>query len=246
VPRSARVLTGTLVTLGVVLGSAMSTAAAPASVASLSGGGAVLRPSRTTQVRLVEFGASCSALLTGSGGQCGAVHAAGGDLLYTIVSGPPVQPRSASRPWTVTVYRSVPAVAGGWRAALQTRPGGGEAGPVFATVSARTADLTGDGHESLVVGYRSEGTGGFLDVDVVIGAANGPRVAAHTRLGQGVVTVRPGQLTTYTPIYRAADANCCPSSIQRDEIQARHGSFVVVHGPRLVPEQAGEPPSDLA
>jgi hypothetical protein len=246
VSRSAWVLTVALATLGVVFGSAISTAAAPSSVASLSGRGAVLRPSRTTRVRLVELGASCSALLTSSGGQCGTVHAAGGDFLYTIESGSPVPPGAASRPWTVTVYRSVRAVAGGWRAALQTRPEGRSAGPLFATVSARTADLTVDGHESLVVGYRSEGTGAFLDVDVVVGAASGPRVAAHTRLGQGVVIVRPGELTTYAPIYRAGDANCCPSSIQRDEIQARHGSFVVIRGPRLSSQQAGEPPSDLA
>jgi hypothetical protein len=245
VPRSLWLLVVPLAALTVAFGSVSTAAATANPVSPLSARGALLSPSRVTQVHLVEAGTDCSVLLTGAGGQCGTVHAAGGDLLYTVEPARPVPPGSPARPWTVTVYRSVRAVAGGWRAALRTRPEFGLPGPRLVAVTARTANLTLDGHESLVLGYRSEGTGAFLDVDIVTGSGNGPRVAAHTQLDQGVVIVDHRALTTYTPVYRRTDANCCPTSIQRDEVQSRPGSFVIIRGPRLPSAQASEPPSDL-
>jgi hypothetical protein len=222
-----------------ILGSA---AGAAAGGPRLSIQGAVLAPARhPSTVRLVS-GAPCGTLLGGGAGQCGVVAAPGGALLYTVDPGPIDVPGLASRPWTVTVYRA--SSPGQWTAFLQTRPSAGHAGPLFAAVTARTADLTGHG-QSLVVGYRSEGTGAFLDIDLVVGTRRGPRVAGHTVLAQGVALVQPRQLVSYHAVYRRGDANCCPSAIQRDVIQARGAAFVVASSRRFPTPQVKIPPSDL-
>ncbi len=232
----------------VVLVAAVALLASPAGAASVGGGarlgvkGAVLAPTRHGPTVSLASGAACRTLLTGSGGQCGLVAAPGGGLLFTIEAGPPAVAGLVSRPWTVTVYRA--SSPGRWEAALQTRPSGGRAGPLFAAVTARTAELTGHG-QSLVLGYRSEGSGAFLDIDLVVGTARGPRVAGHTVLDQGVALVQPGQLVAYFAVYRARDANCCPSFIERDVIRARGTSFVVASGRRLPTHQVKFPPSDL-
>jgi len=204
--------------------------------------GALLAPAAHPSTVTLAAGAPCQALLSGPGGQCGTVAVPGGALLYTIEPGPVAVPGLASRPWTVTVYRT--SGPGRWRAVLRTRASRDEPGPLFATVTARVAELTGDG-QTLVLGYRSEGTGGFLDIDLVVATRSGPRVAAHSVLAQGTAVVQPRQVVTYTAVYRARDANCCPSSIERDIIRARGTSFVVVGRRRLATNQVTVPPSDL-
>ena len=165
----------------------------------LGPGGALLMPAARPSTVTLAAGAPCQALLSGPGAQCGTVAAAGGALLYTIEPGPVAVPGLASRPWTVTVYRA--SGPGRWRAALRTRAGHDEPGPLFATVTARVADLT-EGGQTLVVGYRSEGTGGFLDLDLVVGSRSGPRVAAHSVLAQGTAVVQPRHVVTYAAVYR--------------------------------------------
>ena len=183
-------------------------------------------------------------LATGTG-DCGVVHAAGGDLIFTVDPGPPSQGGLVSRPWTVTIYRASPSVPNGWQAALVTSAHRGDPGPLYANVTARTADLTGDGHQTLLVGYRAEGTGEILDMDIVVGTATGPRVAGHREFYKGVVQILPGRLVTYAPIYRARDGNCCPSFTERDEIRYRTGSFALSTGPRAPTRSINVPPGDL-
>jgi hypothetical protein len=187
----------------------------------------------------------CQALLTVGTGDCGVVHAAGGDLIFTVDAGPPPQAGLVSRPWTVTVYRSSRSVPNGWQVALVTAAQDGNPGPLYANVTARAADLTPDGHQTLLVGYRAEGTGEILDLDVVVGTPAGPRVAAHREFYKGVVQVLPGRLVTYAPVYRARDGNCCPSFTERDEIRYEPGGFVLSTGPRLPTTGVDIPPGDL-
>jgi hypothetical protein len=211
-----------------------------------------LRPNGTLfhpphQARTVTLASTtaCQTLLVAGDGDCGVVHATGGDLIFTVEPGPPLQDGLVSRPWTVTIYRASPSVPNGWQVALVTSPQRGDPAPVYANVTARTADLTGDGHQTFLVGYRAEGTGEILDVDIVVGTATGPRVAGHREFYKGVVQILPDRLVTYAPIYRARDANCCPSFTQRDEIRYRTGSFVLSTGPRAPTRSIDVPPGDF-
>jgi hypothetical protein len=207
--------------------------------------GTLLRPPRQLRTVALAPNSGCQTLLVAGTGDCGVVHATGGDLVFTVEPGPPPQDGLVSRPWTVTIYRASLSVPNGWQVTLVTSPNRGDPAPVYANVTARTADLTGDGHQTLLVGYRAEGTGEILDMDVVIGTATGPRVAGHREFYKGVVQILPGRLVTYAPIYRARDGNCCPSFTERDEIRYRAGSFVLSTGPRAPARSVNIPPGDL-
>lgn len=207
--------------------------------------GTLLRPPRGVRTVTVDPATGCRTLLAGGTGDCGVVHAAGGDLLFTVEAGPPVQDGLVSRPWTVTVYRVSPSVPNGWQAALVTSAPGAEPAAVYANVTARTAELTGDGNQSLLLGYRAEGTGDILDLDIVVGTPQGPRVAGHRQLDKGVVQIFPGWLVAYAPVYRPGDGNCCPTSTQRDEIRYHNGRFVLSTGPRVPTRHVNVPPGDL-
>ena len=66
---------------------------------------------------------------------------------------------------------------GGWDVALALpeRPD-----PVFANISVKAADVTGDGRPELLVGYRAAGTGQFEAYDVITYEQGKPlEVAAH-------------------------------------------------------------------
>ena len=113
-----------------------------------------------------------------------------------------------------------------------------EPGPLYAAVTAKAADVTGDGKDELLLGYRNEGTGMILDLDIVgTDAAGAPRVLAHDDLYKGNVVLRHGRLVTYTPDYKKTDANCCPTWIVRDVLRYRRRP---VHGRpgRAGPHQA--------
>jgi hypothetical protein len=207
--------------------------------------GTLLRPPRQARTVTLASTNGCQTRLAVETSDCGVVHATGGDLIFTVEPGPPLQDGLVSRPWTVTIYRASPSVPDGWQVALVTSPQRGDPAPVYANVTARTADLTGDGHQTLLVGYRAEGTGEILDLDIVVGTATGPRVAGHREFSKGVVQILPGRLVTYAPIYRARDGNCCPSFTERDEIRYRTGSFVLSAGRRAPTRRVNIPPGDL-
>jgi hypothetical protein len=236
---------GAVVTIGFLAVVAASGTATAAGDIRLRADGTVLHPAREPRTVTLAPTAGCQTLLSAGAGDCGVVHAAGGDLLFTVEPGPPVQAGLVSRPWTVTIFRASPSVPNGWVVALMTTAENGEPGPLYANVTAKTATLTPEGRQSLVIGYRAEGTGDILDLDVVVGGPKGPRVAAHSQLYKGVVQILPQRLVTYPPIYRARDGNCCPSFTERDEIRYRNGGFVVTRGRRVPTRQLNIPPGDL-
>jgi len=167
-------------------------------------------------------------------------------MVVTVEPGPYPDDVLVSRPWTVRVYRPVDAASEQWQVALQTAVDASGAGPLYANVTAEVADITGDGDDELLLGYRSEGTGQILDVDVVDTTRDGtPRVLAHDQLYKGTAVVRPGRLVTYEPVYRRADANCCPTWIERSTVRFRDGALRVDAGPRVRTEDADVPAGDL-
>lgn len=231
--------------VGLLGAAAIGAPAAASTDTPLQPDGTLLRPPSGGRVVTVAPDAGCQTLLPAGTGDCGVVHATGGDLMFTVESGPPVQDGLVSRPWTVTIYRASPSVPNGWEPALVTGPHGSDPAPLYANVTAKTADLTGDDHQSLVVGYRAEGTGEILDLDIVSGTTSGPHVAAHREFYKGVVQILPGHLVAYAPIYLARDGNCCPSFTQRDDIRYRRGRFMLSAGPRLPTRHVDIPPGDL-
>lgn len=199
------------------------------------GGAAVLPPTQ-----------GCRILLAAGDGDCGVLAAAAGTLLFTIEAGPRIDEVLVSRPWTVRVYRPDDAVRDGWVIALTTPPAGDDAGPSFANVTAVITDVTGDGADELVIGYRSEGTGGFLDFEVVgTGQDGAPQVLLHERLAKGVVAVEPGRLVTYGAEYRRRDPTCCPTWIRRSATRFVDGELRLGPGSRLRTRDAEIPPGEL-
>jgi hypothetical protein len=207
---------------------------------------AVLRPATDGLVRSLRSVQGCQVLLDAGIGDCAVVNTADGAMVVTVEPGPYQDDVLVSRPWTVRVYRPVDADAEQWQVALETSIDANGAGPLYANVTAEVADITGDGDDELLLGYRSEGTGQILDVDVVDTARDGtPRVLAHDQLYKGTAIVRQGRLVTYEPVYRDADANCCPTWIERSTVRFRDGALRVVAGPRVRTAEADVPAGDL-
>jgi hypothetical protein len=207
---------------------------------------AVVTPPDSVTTRTLAPVQGCRTLLATGEGDCAVVHTANGDLVVTVEPGERIDDVLASRPWTVSVYRPSATVPDGWELALATRPELDEPGPLYAAVTARAVDVTGDGEDELLLGYRNEGTGGILDLDVVGTKGDGtPRVLAHDDLYKGSVVFRDGKLVTFTPVYQPADANCCPTWVARDVLRYDDGAFRVQRIDRVKTEQADVPASQL-
>jgi hypothetical protein len=207
---------------------------------------AVLRPTADGLVRSLGSVQGCQVLLDAGTGDCAVVNTTHGAMVVTVEPGPYPDDVLVSRPWTVRVYRPVDADAEQWQVALETAVDASGAGPLYANVTAEVADITGDGDDELLLGYRSEGTGQILDVDVVGTARDGaPRVLAHDQLYKGTAIVRQGRLVTYEPVYREADANCCPTWIERSTVRFHDGALRVVAGPKVRTADADVPAGDL-
>lgn len=232
---------------------AVSAAAVVAAPAGATGGyrtltarDAIVRPPKTPVTKLLQPDQGCQVLLDAGTGDCAVLEAAHGALVFTVEAGSHESDVLVSRPWTVRVYRASKSVPNGEDVALETRPQGTEPGPVFANVTAKVADITGDGKPELIIGYRSEGTGQFLAVDIVGTKSDGTAVVlAHENLDHGVVRLERGRIVQYTPVYEKNDANCCPTFIERDTIRWRGGAFHLERGPRTPTKKAKIPPGDL-
>lgn len=189
----------------------------------------------------------CQVLLDSGDGDCTVVHTVHGDLVVTVESGPQIDDVLVTRPWIVRVYRPSTELPDGWELALATRPEDGDVGPLFAGVTAKAVDVTGDGHDELAIGYRSEGTGDILDVDIVgTDEAGTPAVVVHDQLYKGNVVFKKGRLISFAPVYRRMDANCCPTWIERDVLRYRDGVFHFDEGRRVPTREAVIPASQLA
>jgi hypothetical protein len=224
--------------------------AAPAGASSrdrtLTARGAIVRVPKVPVTKALQPDQGCQVLLDAGTGDCAALQTAHGTLVFTIEAGPYESDVLVSRPWTVRVYRSSKTVPNGEEVALETRAQFNEPGPVYAGVTGKVADVTGDGKPELIIGYRAEGTGQFLAVDIVATSSDGtPVVLAHENLDHGVVQLANGHIVQYTPIYEKNDANCCPTSIERNTVRWRDGAFHLEHGPRTPTKKAKIPPSDI-
>jgi hypothetical protein len=208
----------------------------------LSTNGAIVRaPGRPATATLTPV-QGCQVLLETGQGDCAVVRAAGGDLVFTVEALAPADETLVERPWRVRVYRQADGAPDQWDVALENPD---PQQRTFANVRAQVADVSGDGYEDLVVGYRAAGTGGFLDVDVITGSASGPKVAGHTRLAKGTADVRRDRIVDYSAVYRRTDGTCCPTWIQRRVVQGHDGGLRVVDRERIPTKRADVPPGNL-
>jgi hypothetical protein len=253
IPRTfvASVPTRRALTMAALLVVATSMSAVPAGAR--TSGDRVLEPSGSdlgapteSVVRPLTPAQGCQALLDGGDGDCAVVKSTTGDLVVTVEAGPKIDEVLPDRPWTVRVYRPSSAIPDGWEVALATHGDDPYAGPLYAQVTATVSDVTGDGKDEVVLGYRSSGTGQILDYDVVGTDSSGaPQVLAHDQVYKGNVRTRHGHLVVYEPVYRRTDANCCPTWIRRDDVVFRDGAFRSRKVWKVPTREAEVPPSDI-
>jgi hypothetical protein len=188
----------------------------------------------------------CQVLLDTGNGDCSFVQTAHGQIGFTVEPYPYPDKVLVSRPWVVRVYRVPKGDTGTVDLALSTRPDGTDPGPLYANVTAKVADVTGDGKDELLIGYRSEGTGQILDVDIVGTKPDGaPTVLAHETLYKGSVDLSGSSLVQYVPVYAKGEANCCPRWIERDVVRFHDGVFRIEQVKRTLTKHTRIPPGDL-
>jgi hypothetical protein len=82
-----------------------------------------------------------------------------------------------------------------------------DAGVQFAHATAVQGDVDGHPGEELVVGFRSQGSSAFLELDVVSGQGS---VVAHRSLDHGRAALAADGLSTWVAQFGPDDDNCCP------------------------------------
>lgn len=89
-----------------------------------------------------------------------------------------------------------------------------EAAGVWTGVTVQLGDYNGDDGAEVWVGYRYDGSGQYLDLDVLDPRADGTfQLGGLQGLDHGVVDLHPGGATVQSAVYGPSDAGCCPSSV---------------------------------
>jgi hypothetical protein len=185
--------------------------------------GTQLEAPSSPDTRQIDPEQACRTFVETSGGQCDIVMMAGGNALWTLDAVPGTGP--GEQVWHVRIRaRSKSMPDGGWDVALALpeRPD-----PVFANVSVKSVDVTGDGRPELLVGYRSGDTGQFEAYDVVT-YEHGKQleVAAHRpRLHKGSVSLEGTTMVDYSADEHSPE--CCPATARRTAIAFNGGEFRV-------------------
>ena len=194
--------------------------------------GTQLEAPSSPDTRQIDPEQVCRTFVETPGGQCEIVMMAGGNALWTLDSLPGTG--TGEQVWHVRIrVRSKSMPDGGWDVALALpeRPD-----PLFANVSVKAADVTGDGRPEVLVGYRSGGTGQFEAYDVVTYEQGKQlEVAAHRQqLHKGSVAVDGTTIVDYSADEQSPE--CCPTTARRTAIAFNGGEFRVI--------EAGDVPSD--
>lgn len=157
---------------------------------SIDGSGAVLLPAGAPAPRQLPAGASCHGLAdpNASDVRCELFRARGGDLIW-LTQSTREGVLGSGRGRSVYVFER--SGTGQWRVALEKLdPGGSQ----FKSVNVRVVDVSGDGHQDAVFGFRS-GSSSLLAVDVVEGPG---AVTAHRDAPNGSARVSTGQLDIWS------------------------------------------------
>ena len=95
-----------------------------------------------------------------------------------------------------------------------------EAGPgIWSSVTVVLGDFHFDDGAEVWVGYRYEGSGGYLDIDVLDALPDGSFFLGGLQgLDHGQVDVHPGGATVVTALYADGEPNCCPGNFLVREV----------------------------
>ncbi len=152
--------------------------------------GAVLLPPGARSTRQLTAGSSCQGLAdeNASDVRCELFRAKGGDLIW-LTQSTREGVLGAGRGRSAYVFqRSGPSQ---WTIALEKVDVGGSQ---FKSINVRVADVSGDGNQDAVFGFRSASSG-ILALDVVEGPG---MVAAHRDAANGSARVSTGQIDIWT------------------------------------------------
>ena len=197
----------------------------------LSADGAVLQRPAVAPPRTYDDAEGCASLADRGPWQveCDLVTAKGVDLAWMVAE------HRATGELRSYVFRRL--VGQQWTVALSAE----DADPIeIAGVVVRTEDASGDGQPEIVFGFRHQGTGQILELDVV--EAPG-KVVLHRELDKGSATVRAGQIDDWSAQFDADDANCCPSTFLHTVIRFTDGAWRLVEQQQIAPDQ--QPPGDF-
>ncbi|HUR18075.1 MAG TPA: hypothetical protein VMZ51_03945 [Acidimicrobiales bacterium] len=156
---------------------------------SLDGSGAVLQPVGVAASRQLAAGSSCHGLADQNASEvhCEQFRARGGDLIWLTQSTREGVLGSAQGR---SVYVFQRAGSDSWRIALEKVD---SSGSQFKSVNVRVADVSGDGSQDAVFGFRSASSG-LLALDVVEGPGS---VNAHRDASNGSVRISTGQIDVW-------------------------------------------------
>jgi hypothetical protein len=185
--------------------------------------GTRLEAPSSPDTRQIDPEQACRTFLETPGGQCDIVMMAGGNALWTLDALPGTG--AGEQVWHVRIrVRSKSMPDGGWDVALALPE---KPDPLFANVSVKAADVTGDGRPEVLVGYRSGGTGQFEAYDVVTYEQRRQlEVAAHRpRLHKGSVALEGTTIVDYSADEQSPE--CCPTTSLRTAITFNGGEFRV-------------------
>ena len=194
--------------------------------------GTQLEAPSSPDTRQIDPEQGCRTFVETPGGQCEIVMMAGGNALWTLDALPGAG--TGEQVWHLRIrVRSKSMPDGGWDVALALPE---KLNPMFANVSVKAADVTGDGRPEVLVGYRSGGTGQFEAYDVVTYEQGRQlEVAAHRpRLHKGSVALEGTTIVDYSADEQSPE--CCPTTTRRTAIAFNGGEFGVT--------EAGDVPID--
>ena len=196
---------------------------------------AVLVPPSSPTTQHLDDAAPCSQLSSGKGwsATCGKVNARGGTVIWLVEEKALAKGATARR---AAVWRATGA-AGTWQELLQAKD---DDGSEYSSVNEKTGDTDGDGIPELLFGFRRQGTGQILAVDIVDGNA---KVLLHDTAAKGAARVPAGELDTWSAVYPNNEPTCCPPAYEHDTIKLTGGVWRVVSSETVPP--ASVPPSQV-
>lgn len=154
--------------------------------------------------------------------RCGVWNAVGGQRMWTLTKGASAN----SRFFVIVWQQSAPNV---WRPVLRAVE---EAAGQWADATVRTGNIDSGANDELVVGFRTAGTGGYLDMEIVDIRSGSPRVVAvFPGAAKGAAVLVPGGgVDVWSAVYGTGEPVCCPSGFQQYQILPSPGGWIVVEG----------------
>jgi hypothetical protein len=210
----------------------------PGEAPAISSRGQVLREG-DRNVTAAPTSATCAALITpGTLGDCGEVIVADQRVVWVVEQA--ATPTGAPA-FSVRISTFVPD-ENGWVEWLQASDPAGER---WSDVNVLAADLTGDGVQELLVGFRSIDEDQTLEYDIVgYSEIAVPEVLAHPDPApKGSVIVSGGTIQEYSAQYPNGEPVCCPAGYLRQSIAFVDSFFRVVDSETVV--ITAVPPSEL-